>query len=294
MISGAYGDATLWCWVAEDSSSYRLLFFILVIPSWFVVLFLLWEILKALNGRQLHTSVEVRIADFLDSNRKLQNRIIMFVAIFLFSWFFPILNRLVEMVLNSSIYSLEIITVIALPLQGFLNTICYAGGLKFLIRKFKEGRKIAGLPLVAAGLGSFNLASNTHSIVEVDLSKTSKLVPATEKMIAYSAKVYSLFITSLNMGEAPLASVESHLADWILLGHDVYAVGVQECLDIDGLREMILKHLGGPSEYVMFSSEIGSGNTSLGYHGFIALTVFVRKADYDNGNHIFIPLNHIS
>ena len=50
------------------------------------------------------------------------------------------------------------------------------------------------------------------------------------------------------------------------------------------MREAIWAHLGGAEEYKMFNTEIGSDNTNLGYHGFIALTVFVRRADWDAGS----------
>ena len=74
--------------------------------------------------------------------------------------------------------------------------------------------------------------------------------------------------------------------NWIAIiqGHDIYSVGLQECLDLERVREAIWAHLGGPEEYKMFCTEIGSDNTNLGYHGFIALTVFVRKSDWDAGS----------
>jgi hypothetical protein len=49
------------------------------------------------------------------------------------------------------------------------------------------------------------------------------------------------------------------------------------------MRDAILLHLGGPKEFTLLTSEIGSGNTSLGYHGFIAITLFVRTSDINNG-----------
>lgn len=285
MISGVYGDARLWCWVSYDSGSYRVIFFVLVIPSWFVVLFLLRSILQALAARSTNSPIE-KIVDLLDSNRRLQNRMIMFVAIFLITWFFAIVNRLVELFLNDSVFALEILTVSTLPLQGFFNTICYGGGIRY-IQKFFNKVKAVHLALVPSVFGSQPNAerfSNENGPVEVDASKVSEYLLRE----SFNCKEYSIFITTLNMGEASLASTESHLHDWILKGHDIYAIGVQECLDIVGLREMILKHLNdGPHDYVLFSTEIGSGTTSLGYHGYIALSIFVRKADFESG--LFTP-----
>ena len=67
------------------------------------------------------------------------------------------------------------------------------------------------------------------------------------------------------------------------LGHDVYVIGVQECLCLPDLREALHNHLGGKSEYVMYAREIGSTNTALGFHGLIGMTVFAKTEDVDSG-----------
>lgn len=96
-------------------------------------------------------------------------------------------------------------------------------------------------------------------------------------------KAYSIFSTTFNLGEAKPKEFEPKLKDWLVKGHDIYNIGMQEALNIDTLREMMAKYLGGPSKYVMFSKEIGSDSTSIGYHGYIALTLFVRKSEWDKG-----------
>ena len=35
-------------------------------------------------------------------------------------------------------------------------------------------------------------------------------------------------------------------------------IGLQECLDLVAIRELILDHLGGASQFAIFSSEIGN------------------------------------
>lgn len=64
---------------------------------------------------------------------------------------------------------------------------------------------------------------------------------------------------------------------WIPRGglYDIYAVGVQECLIPDQLCKAIHFFIG-PSQYTYFTESIGSGTTTLGFHGFIQLMVFVR------------------
>ena len=73
------------------------------------------------------------------------------------------------------------------------------------------------------------------------------------------------------------------IAEWIPLGYDVYAIGVQECLNLHELRDKLQTHLGGSDCYTMFTQEIGSTQTTLGYHGFIALTVFAKTDDVSSG-----------
>ena len=100
----------------------------------------------------------------------------------------------------------------------------------------------------------------------------------------YKPKFYSIFTSTFNLGEAKAASLHTNLADWLPPHYDIYAIGMQEALDLPSLRDIMWNHLGGPTQYVMFKEEIGSDNTSLGYHGYIAMTVFVRKGDVDCGN----------
>src|SRR5690606_5885178 len=88
--------------------------------------------------------------------------------------------------------------------------------------------------------------------------------------------------TTYNLGECSLDSL-GDLTAWIPLGYDLYAIGVQECLCLEELRTAIHRYLGGTSRYAVFSNEIGSANTTLGFHGFIALTVFVRTPYIETG-----------
>jgi CRP-like cAMP-binding protein len=109
-----------------------------------------------------------------------------------------------------------------------------------------------------------------------------------------------IFATTFNMGEA---SMPKDLSGWIKPGFDMYAIGVQECLNVSKAKESIRKllqrqqqeaadgHAGGKGhwkftskrsakdksrQFVCYSHEIGSSATMLGYHGYIALIVFVQ------------------
>ncbi|GLD93852.1 hypothetical protein PINS_up002457 [Pythium insidiosum] len=88
-----------------------------------------------------------------------------------------------------------------------------------------------------------------------------------------------LFVTTFNMGEGSITHDE--LAKWIPRGYDIYVIGVQECLQLQELRQMLRRHIEGDEQrsgarasstrsrlvrYKMFCREIGSATTTLGYH----------------------------
>ncbi|KAG2769417.1 hypothetical protein PC129_g4947 [Phytophthora cactorum] len=96
-------------------------------------------------------------------------------------------------------------------------------------------------------------------------------------------KKIAIFASTFNMGEKDVN--ESELREWIPLGQDVYVIGVQECMDLADLQIKILRHLvsGSTSKYVHYSREIGKRATALGYHGYIALCIFVRATAVASG-----------
>ena len=110
----------------------------------------------------------------------------------------------------------------------------------------------------------------------------------TQAFLRYSLRPsQSLFISTYNLAEKPLPDL-GDLSEWIPHGYDVYAIGVQECMCLNELRDELWKYLGGHQAYRMFVAEIGSTNTALGFHGMIAVTIFARAADVDSGA-FFMP-----
>ncbi|KAE8911217.1 hypothetical protein PF003_g4531 [Phytophthora fragariae] len=96
-------------------------------------------------------------------------------------------------------------------------------------------------------------------------------------------KKIAIFASTFNMGEKDVHDQE--LREWIPLGQDVYVIGVQECMDLADLQIKILRHIvsGSTSKYVHYSREIGKRATALGYHGYIALCIFVRATAVASG-----------
>ena len=91
----------------------------------------------------------------------------------------------------------------------------------------------------------------------------------------------TLFVTTFNMGPMKdLQQLRGQLGEWVPLGYDVYAVGLQECSCVDELRQTLHQHLGGPEAYLMFEAEVAAATL---LYGSIALTVFARAGDVASG-----------
>jgi hypothetical protein len=280
--SGVYGDANLWCWITPEYAAVRFaLFDSILFGSWAVIGYYLWEVSVAIHMRLAHSSINARVLELVAGQTSMQRKLILYVSIFVIVWFFAIFNRLLEWGTGESHIVTAVIQAIALSLQGFWNAIAFTDALGFL--------------------SYIGINSNTDNLVlNKDIKPTSELrevlidapkfdptsrrhtgqVPSPVKRS--QTKQYSIFVTTLNLGEASLASMLPDLPLWILKGHDVYAVGVQECLDINGVSDAILSHLGR-DQYCLYRVSIGSGNTTLGYHGFIALMLYVRQSDLKSG-----------
>lgn len=279
--AGAFGPAYLWCWIKHDYQIVRLLCFdVLLFASWALIAFFLWEVSISIGVRWKRSSMNARVLDLLNSSTSIQKKLMVYVGIFVAVWFFAILNRLIEWGLDRPVFATSLIQVLVLPLQGFFNALAFGDVLGFLSS------------MGISDQSTHSVVHNkdikpTHTLREVlveppktEMGAKKALSPHTKKQ---ATKQYSVFITTLNMGEAPLHTILPDLPLWILEGHDVYAVGVQECLDLAGVMDAIHSHLG-VTKYTRFTTSIGSGNTSLGYHGFIALMLFVKNTELKAGH----------
>lgn len=268
--AGTYGPAGVWCWVTESFQPLRFYcFYLILLCAWAFMIVMLYFV-----STTLRSHVENDHYGMQSSEQLVQKKLALYVLVFVSIWFFGLLNRFVGWLYDDSIFWTTFLQAMFVPLQGFFNAVCFGNFIPWLqnmMRKFN--------PLLHNKRDSED--GFEMSICEVSVSpETSKTHYAPE----YSPREVSIFMTTFNMGEASLESVSNDMIDWILRGHDIYVIGLQECLDVVGLRQMILDYIGGPSEFSMFGSEIGSGNTQLGYHGYIAITVYIRNTDLDQGN----------
>lgn len=64
------------------------------------------------------------------------------------------------------------------------------------------------------------------------------------------------------------------LPDWVGQDYDIYAIAVEECMALDSIRNSLQTIIG--SSYYYQEAMIGNVRKELGYHGYIALFVFIR------------------
>lgn len=276
LAAGSYGDANVWCWIDADNDVNEWLrficFYFIVLIAWGFDLNKLHQVSESISGRVVKrkarrqsqasagSAEEGHSIDLNFARQTLQAKLYQYMFIFVFIWGFGFLNRLVQISSGKPVFFLNFLTAMILPSQGLLNACCY-GGLLDEDSYFMQC--VEAVPWLAQ---LFAQAERVAEIAErvIERRISVKTLTTGEPKAEYKSKKMSIFSTTFNVGEAP---VTDGIGEWILKGHDVYVIGVQECLDLDQLRESIHTHLGGASEYKMYKSEIGSNQTSLGFHG---------------------------
>lgn len=305
LVSGVYGRATLWCWIKEDYQWVRFVFFYgILVVAWVYVIYILREVGSAVSGGprlSLRKSARLALA-----GTGIQQKIQQYIFVFVFTWFFGLLNRSVEAAVGHPVFATSLLHALFVPLQGFLNSLVY-GGLLIDIVYFVKSRKNStsditppsptqghdpeAPPPSATGLQLHDKKSRTSSDERHSLGSSGqkaqrrgskKLSSGGLPHVPYIPRKVSIFLSSFNQGEAPMSDLED-VGCWLLDGHDIYVIGVQECLCLEEFRNRMHSHLGGPEKFKIHTCEIGSSNTRLGFHGFIALTVFIKTSDIDQG-----------
>jgi hypothetical protein len=289
LASGTYGDAYLWCWISPEYELVRFFCFDMILfASWAVIGFLLWEVAVSLNVRLKRSSMNARVLDLLNSNTAIQKKLTVYVGIFALVWMVAILNRLVEWGVGHVVFGMALLQAMVLPLQGVFNFLAFGDALGILKAIGVDDAAVDKNFLTGDMKPTSELKEVMVEVPKHDVSAQKdkeRRGSAGQLSVPYVPKKVSIFTTTLNMGEASCQTMirTGDLHYWILEGHDVYAIGVQECLDLAAVSQAIHRHLGGPTEYSMYTTSIGSGNTSLGYHGYIALMLFVKVSELKTG-----------
>ncbi|CAK4685969.1 unnamed protein product [Aphanomyces euteiches] len=278
-FDGKYGHADFYCWIGDEYGDLRVyLFFTWVFASAVVIITL--AILVAMDISRRQHSQHNREA--VSSSKLICSKLTAYVAIYVVVWGPCIANRcsvvllhdhywiylsvVVQFATGKSIYELLVIHIVCNNSQGFLNAFVYGSVIQAVRRAI-----FGSIPRdIASNTGSFNTIPN---VVHEDEAP---------------GVTVSIFATTFNMGECP---VPADLAQWIPYGHDIYVIGVQECLHLGDLRAMMKAYLerGMRTPFAEYTREIGSTNTMLGYHGYIAITIYVAEYDIASG-HFYMPM----
>ncbi|CAH0475761.1 unnamed protein product [Peronospora belbahrii] len=272
-----FGDATFYCWVESRPEQFWA-FYLFVIVAIFYISVILWV---------THNRIS---RDFRDANLDAQEswalvtaKLRIYIAAFIVLWTPSIVYRLLGDELGSARFAVALLMQLTMCAQGLTNAIIYGGLLTKLYR----------------------IVLCKPSIVHVHKFVASPSFPTTNtstdlSMVKHYRQPAKIFVSTFNMGEAKLTPAQ--LDKWIPLGHDIYVIGLQECLHLANTRSLIRQHLDGgrprpaasgackASKFHQYNREIGSKNTSLGYHGHIAITVFVKSSDVDSGAFYMPPV----
>lgn len=274
-------EAYIWCWIGQRNWLARLFGFeLFLIIAWFSNCAMLWSVRSSLQSRMKRATFHEKITALLESGKdgSIQTKLIVYLVIFTIVWFFVLLNRLAETLSNDTFFPTALLQSIFVSLQGFLYAFVYSGLVKCVFCRPRHYQKPVKVFLKDSALSD---ADYREEMVDPTPQNMALVTKAAKQ---FTPKKYSIFSTTFNMGEAPLSKMEQNVKDWILPGHDVYAIGVQECMDLASVRVAIQRHLGGPEKYQMYGIAIGSDTKSLGFHGFIALTVLVKTSELMEGN----------
>ena len=306
----SYGPAGTWCWV--ESSHLALLVFYLPLACCMAATFYISQMLvpRELTRRAKETAAAggggsqsslggtVSIGDTNASEEISKNAVTKlrhYGAVFFFIWFWGILNRVTDFfgdftddcgVDCGSPLPFQLLHVFMLPLQGFLNACVYSGLHLRLLRSFGWTR---ALNFFGGDEAEHSTVSDKALILDEGRGGLALLGDCAEPQDRL------LFIGTWNMGEAPDEAVPAaRLREWLLecpegtgTPRDLYVIGVQECLCVDELQakvEAVLTDANGGDPWHAWRHALGSDKTDLGYHGFIALLVFVRASDVAAGD----------
>ncbi|TMW56375.1 hypothetical protein Poli38472_006385 [Pythium oligandrum] len=265
-----FGPAIYYCWIRE--SKWNLL------CTYLWVIFAVCYVIAVLFYTHNHITKRVRMhgnIDALQSLTAITRALRLYMILFVFLWIPSAIFRVGgEYMSYNTRYGVGILMQITLSGHGFVTGLFY-----FIIHV---------QPLRWCRRSRSNRLYNRSTQLPTSTSARPNMQATRQPL--------SIFVSTYNMGEGSLSQEE--LAKWIPPGQDLYVIGVQECLQLNELRQNLRRHIEGRDQltmrrsritrYAQFTREIGRTNTTLGYHGYIAITVFVRQRDVDSGA-FFMP-----
>ncbi|KAG7396921.1 hypothetical protein PHYBOEH_001526 [Phytophthora boehmeriae] len=254
LLTDKYGDATYYCWLDEIRYMFLnfYLFYLLMIVFNFVLLALIHFNMKQRVAR--HDTVEADTSSML-----IRHKLLLYIVVFIVHRTPMMVYRIFE---AGGLDSLDVGLAMQViqDLNGFSNAIVYGGICRRrtqelpLPREFEAESMSSPTESVVGGCGAKKCADNEREtmvcsakILGSSLTQSGRKIScgsesgSAEDFGSVEPKKISIFTSTFNMGEKNVN--EHELRAWVPFGHDIYVIGVQECMDLADLQIKILRHL---------------------------------------------------
>ncbi|KAI9914936.1 hypothetical protein PsorP6_008298 [Peronosclerospora sorghi] len=269
-----YGDAIFYCWITARAHQFWAFYLFVLLASLYMS-FILWVTHHNMVRDVRHANLEAQ-----ESWSRITLKFRIYIAAFLVLWTPSTIFRLFRAQLGTATFGIALAMQLTMCTQGLTTAIIYGG----LLTKV------------------YQTLACTDSIVPAQKCIASPTYPTMDlRLVQQYRRPANLFVSTFNMGEAKLPPAQ--LDKWIPRGHDIYVIGLQECLHLTDTRRLIKEYLerGRPrppgsttvrhaTTFHQFHREIGRNNTSLGYHGHIAITVYIKASDIESGAFYMPPV----
>jgi hypothetical protein len=255
IANSTFSSGPLWCWIGGLGDPKTL--------YWQMFAFYIFLIMAVASNFYFFARIRLEMMkNTSESHVKLVvTQLTRYLGVFVFLWFWGLLNRLL-VGLNYAPFWTVAAHGTFVPLQGFCNMFLFGSN---EISDLYE--KIMFYATTTEG-GQGNDADG-------------KVLLETPQEPEYTD--LKLFACTFNMGEG---AVPSDMSQLLPSGHDLYIVGLQECMFLEEMRDAMERHLSQSEPYVRHEAEIGSTNKKLGFHGYIALTILVKKKYVEDGSFV--------
>ncbi|EQC35949.1 hypothetical protein, variant [Saprolegnia diclina VS20] len=267
------GPSTFFCWIADpDTALYH--FYTFVFAAIIFMVGVLVKVRSVIRQRAAGTNYQQTEHALLVIQRQLYLYVMSFLVLYL-----PIsVYRISDAACDASYYKAPTFCMQIVPtfgvfaqtlinLQGFVNAVIFGGFLSLGCKRQPRPTSDSFLGLASPSVVMEDTQSNMSHYTPFDVCDR-----------------VSIYASTFNMAEGAVPT-RAALAAWIPRGHDVYVIGLQECLALDETRSELLTHLETTNNqrYTAYHREIGSKQTTLGYHGYIAIAVYVATSDVECG-----------
>ena len=223
------------------------------------------------------------------------------VGIFIAVWAGGLIARLYEVGVGEESFVLTLWQCATLPLAGFFNacSILMPAKLRDRNRAVRAAESDGGGGLSGSLLGAtgsesgfegdaISLRPDVQVVEQNGLPTVSPLTlsvaAGSEVSSVVAGEQHSLAVVTWNLGEAKLGD-PAELSPLLLPGGvdsaaDIFLISLQECVDVDAWVSLALACLqaGGAGTYSCTVEKIGSSQTWLGYHGYIAIVLLASPS----------------